>query len=92
MRPAGSARVALLALLQAGMVGQVDAFAARAGIPPTQARRTLVNLCREEVAQSAPCAESCGAVGRPRVVYAAAVSEAERNPFDSLNFARLVWR
>lgn len=92
MRP-GSARVALLAVLQAGVVGTFDAIAHQAGIPAHQARTTLWNLRREGhiCAHPMPADASAGA-GRPRVAYEVAQSRPDALPFDSLAFARHAWR
>jgi predicted ArsR family transcriptional regulator len=97
MRPAGTCRIALLAVLNSGKVGQVDDLAAQAGVPVAKAGRLLSKLCREGVAaaqpQTAPTDRAMHRqVGRPRVVYSVALPPAERTPFDSLNFARHVWR
>lgn len=91
MRPAGSARLALLALLQAGAVGTFDALANYARVPEHQARHTLKNLSREGVVVARRNATAGGIFPqRQRAVYAAA--SANDSPFDSLNFARQVWR
>lgn len=88
MRP-GDTRIALLAVLQAGVVGTFDAIAVHAGIPAHKASVTLRHLSREGHAQ--PVASvATGGVGRPRVVYAA--TQGKRPPFDSLAFACQVWR
>ena len=90
MKP-GDTRIALLAVLQAGVVGTFDAIAVHAGIPAHKARVTLWDLCREGHARTvAPVAS--GRVGRPRMAYAAATTTAAYQPFDSLAFACQVWR
>ena len=92
MRPAGTARVALVAVLQAGVVGHCEVIAQRAGVPTTQARYTLKNLCREKVAAAVrPGYTQGGAVGRPRVLYALHVP-ASHNPVAALASAVSAWR
>lgn len=91
MRPAGYARIALLASLQAGVVGTFDALARHAGVPEHQARQTLGNLRREGVV----CARRCHVAStvaatppqRARAVYAPAPPV-----FDALGFMQQVWR
>lgn len=89
MRPAGAARLTILALLQGGTVGSFDAIASAAALPEQQAINTLKNLRREGLVRP---------VGRDtrhrrRVVYAPA---AACEPFDALADAashlRTVWR
>lgn len=94
-RPAGPVRVALLAALQAGVVGTFDAMARHAGVPPEKARMTLDTLRREGVACSWQVDISAGCpakrrVGRPPVVYGPPVIDA--GPLDALAFVRQAWR
>ena len=89
MRPAGQARIALLAVLQAGNVGAFDVLANAAGVPAHQARQTLGNMRREGVVQSRRHANDCIAPQRVRAVYALA---SHSSPFDALAYMRQAWR
>ena len=94
-RPAGPVRVALLAVLQAGVVGTFDAMARHAGVPPEKARFVLDNLRREGVACSWQMDIAAGCpvkrrVGRPPVVYGPPVVDV--GPLDALAFVRQAWR
>lgn len=91
MRPAGNARLALLAVLQAGASGTFDALARYAQVPERQAQQTLWHLSREGVVIARRNATAGGIFPqRQRAIYAPAA--ANDSPFDSLNFARQVWR
>lgn len=92
-RTTGPARNELLKALRAGVSGTFEALASHSRVQPEQARRTLVNLCREGVAAPQGLERVAQRPGRPRVVYglrpAAAANDA---PYDPLSFARQVWR
>ena len=97
MRPAGNARLALLAVLQAGAVGTFDALANYARVPERQAQQTLWDLRREGVVVARRNATAGGIFPqRQRAEYvhytAVAFGAANDNAFDSLSFARQVWR
>lgn len=92
MRPAGAARAALLAVLQAGFVGHCEVIARQAGVPHHQARRTMENLCREQVAAvhgRQPLAD--GRAGRPRALYGLAKTD-RADPVATLASAMQAWR
>ena len=92
MKP-GTTRIALLAVLQAGVVGTFDAIAHHAGIPEHHARTTLKNLRREGlVAVHCTAGQRAARAGRPRVAYGMPSAVASAQAFDSLAFARQVWR
>lgn len=92
MRP-GTSRIAIFAVLQAGVVGTFDAIAQHAGIPEHHARTTLKNLRREgQVAVHCTSASRAARAGRPRVVYGLASATPDAPAFDSLAFACQVWR
>lgn len=90
MRPQGAVRVALLAALQAGAMGTVDAMAAQVGAPMHQVRRTLCHLSREGAASvhRVAGAASSRTPGRPRVVY----GPPQEPPCDALAFVLGAWR
>lgn len=91
MRPAGYARLALLAALQAGSTGTFEALALRAGVPERQARQTLGNLRREGVIQAHR--PTCHAIAQPqrlRAIYAPV--NPHNQPIDVLRFAAVAWR
>lgn len=94
-RPAGSVRLALLATLQAGVVGTFDAMARHAGVPPEKARFVLDNLRREGVACSwrsdIPVCPAKRRVGRPPVVYGPQ-AVLDGGSLDALAFVRQAWR
>ena len=91
MRPPGQARKALLEVLHAGASGTFDALARYARVPERQAQQTLWDLRREGVVVARRNAAAGGVFPqRQRAVYAPAA--ANDSPFDSLNFARQVWR
>lgn len=92
MRPSGQARIALLAVLQAGTVGAFDALAHAAGVPVVQARQTLGNLRREGVVAAKRDAQHCHVPQRARAVYSLAREPAFDSAFDALSFTRQVWR
>lgn len=97
MRPAGSARLALLAVLQAGTSGTFDALARYAKVPERQAQQTLWDLRREGVVVARRNAAAGGIFPqRQRAEYvhytSCAFGAANDKVFDSLNFARQVWR
>lgn len=95
MRPAGCARIALLAALQAGAVGTFDVLARHAGVPERQARYTLANLSRECIAK-VQRHRGCGVFPqRAKAIYSyndAALNLPPERPLDALSFARQVWR
>lgn len=91
MRPAGQVRVALLAVLQAGIVGTFDVLARHANVPESQARQTLWDLRREGLATSSrPRPIGAGRPQHLRAIYAPAANDG--GPFDPVSFARQVWR
>lgn len=93
MRPHGSARRALLAVLQSGGSGAYHELARQADIPERQARHTLSNLRRVGMIDSVRPAVQPGQ--RPqsaRVIYLRAANDAQAQPFDALAFMRQVWR
>lgn len=93
-KPAGPVRLALLAALQAGVVGSLDALARHAGVPADKARITLANLRREGVACSwrsdIPVCPAKRRVGRPPVVYGCPAIGG--GSLDALAFVRQAWR
>lgn len=93
--PAGPVRVALLAALQAGVVGTVDVMARHAGVPPDKARIALDHLRREGVACSwrvdIPVCPVKRRVGRPSVVYGPQ-AVLGGGALDALAFVRHAWR
>ena len=92
MRPAGPARLALLAVLQAGAVGTFDALARQAQVPVSQARQTLKNLRYQGAVDSIrPSAHNCGQPQRARAIYQQAANDGAC-AFDALSFVRQVWR
>ena len=96
MRPAGSCRLALLAVLQSGAVGTFDTLARHAGVPELQAKYTLANLCRERVVRLYARADKHGVFPqRGRGLYAHTATlptEPDNQPLDALRFAAQVWR
>lgn len=94
-KPAGPVRLALLAALQAGVVGTLDAMARHAGVPADKARITLANLRREGVACSwrsdIPVCPAKRRVGRPPVVYGPQAA-IDGGSLDALAFVRQAWR
>jgi len=90
MRPAGQARIALLAVLQAGTVGAFDALAHAAGVPVVQARQTLWNMRREGIVAAKRDTANSLAPQRQCAIYA--LAPANDSPFDALAFARQAWR
>ena len=85
--------MALLAVMQAGVVGTFDAIARQAGIPEHHARTTLKNLRREGlVAVHCTAGHRAARAGRPRVAYGLPSATASAQAFDSLAYARQVWR
>lgn len=89
-RPHSAARQALLRVLDAGAAGNWDALARHAGVDPRKARQILANMRRHGAvdALEAPPDEGRRAVGRPRTIYVPVA----RPQFDSLSYARQVWR
>ena len=93
MRPHGSARLALLAVIQSGGSGAYHELARQAQVPEHQARHTLCNLRRFGVIDSIRPPDQPGQ--RPqsvRVIYTLAANDAQAQPFDALTFMRQVWR
>ena len=92
--PAQPVRAALLATLQAGVVGTFDAIARHAGHPERQVSTTLRHMRREGILESSPVRDTSTGqprrAGRPRVLYGLARNNP--GPFDALSFAREVWR
>lgn len=89
-RPHSPARQALLHALHSGASGTWEALARHAGVDPRKARQILANMRRHGavVAQAPPPGSSPRTVGRPRAIYAPVAPP----QFDSLSYARQVWR
>lgn len=66
----GPARLALMALISAGVCGTYHTLAHQAGVPPKMAGVTLRNLRRARVVGVA--GYEVAGVGRPRAIYAPA--------------------
>jgi predicted ArsR family transcriptional regulator len=91
MRPPGQCRQALLAVIGAGVTGTFDALARHAQVPERKAQQTLWDLRREGLVVAQRCAAACDiAPQRQRAIYTP--STANDSQFNSLNFARQVWR
>ena len=82
MKPPGSTRCALAAVVEAGFAGTYCALAAAAGVPPDRARATLKEMRR------------CGQVGARRTHGGHAPAVYARPPtcIDPLAFVREAWR
>jgi len=93
MRPCGQVRIALLAVLQAGIAGTFCELARQAQVPELRARQTLKELRRAGVvAAIRPAMPNSAFPQRSRAIYSQPAANDDDAPFDTLSFARQAWR